>query len=643
MRTRAHPQAVPARRHRFRVIQGGRGNLDADSRRPAPPPPIAQEELFAELFDDIVDDDPTLHAEDLSKAFAPDPLQKGLVRGRGVGQEPGRLKTDDYDTRPGAKTSPGPDASLIVVEGPGRGRTLQLPACGPVILGRSSRCEITLRDLSISRKHAELRRTAGGGFEVRDLGSRNGIAVDNRAARGWTPIDGGQILAVGDIRLRLVVDTHEVDTQLKPRPESLEAIPVPPPARPSNVPTDPPSPAQTPTRTSARPALERAAPSSRHSALKAIVAGLGGLILAIVGASVALSYLAGDPTPTANDGAVDRLIARAARLMDESEWDQAKGVLSQARAVDPTHPQVADMLRTALRESAAADAYDLAERVADQGRYRAAVKRLKKIAENTRAFDDAIDLLDMIEAERVEPKLTEARALIEKERFTRAEERILVPLLKMWPGHSEAKALLEEARAGRRAYNANNAAARQQAEAERKAAEARSEAERKKKEARRARSHRRVRRRSPKKSTAVPARSSANERLLADARAAFADGRVTSAKAAAEAADDVGVTGASTLYKQLRTFDRTFESAESTKKVSGALASYSEALYLAKKITPGGGKMAAKIRVRLAQLHYLAALDARREDKLQSARSHARKAVGYDSGHAKAQALLRDL
>lgn len=52
---------------------------------------------------------------------------------------------------------------------------------GPVAsIGRSKDCDCVLSDPNISRKHAELRRTSHGDWQVADLGSTNGIKVNGR-------------------------------------------------------------------------------------------------------------------------------------------------------------------------------------------------------------------------------------------------------------------------------------------------------------------------------------------------------------------------------------------------------------------------------------------------------------------------------
>ncbi len=47
-------------------------------------------------------------------------------------------------------------------------------------LGRSKECECVIPDPNISRKHAQLRRNNSGDWQVVDLGSTNGIKVNDR-------------------------------------------------------------------------------------------------------------------------------------------------------------------------------------------------------------------------------------------------------------------------------------------------------------------------------------------------------------------------------------------------------------------------------------------------------------------------------
>ncbi len=70
----------------------------------------------------------------------------------------------------------------------------------PVTLGRLDDCDVVLVDATVSRRHAEVRRVDDG-FEVVDLGSRNGTKVNGRGlVRGR--LDDGDELSIGAVGLR---------------------------------------------------------------------------------------------------------------------------------------------------------------------------------------------------------------------------------------------------------------------------------------------------------------------------------------------------------------------------------------------------------------------------------------------------------
>jgi len=68
---------------------------------------------------------------------------------------------------------------LVVRKGPNAGSRFVLD--GEVTaLGRHPDSDIFLDDITVSRRHAAVRRTVEGGYEVADVGSLNGTYVDHR-------------------------------------------------------------------------------------------------------------------------------------------------------------------------------------------------------------------------------------------------------------------------------------------------------------------------------------------------------------------------------------------------------------------------------------------------------------------------------
>ena len=90
------------------------------------------------------------------------------------------------------------EACLIVRRGPAAGTKFTLD--GEVVtVGRHRESDIFLNDITVSRRHAELRRE-GAKYSVVDLGSLNGTYV-NRARVDSSPLASGDELQIGKFRL----------------------------------------------------------------------------------------------------------------------------------------------------------------------------------------------------------------------------------------------------------------------------------------------------------------------------------------------------------------------------------------------------------------------------------------------------------
>ena len=96
-----------------------------------------------------------------------------------------------------AELEPG-QACLIVRRGPAAGTKFVLDK-DVVAVGRHPQSDIFLNDITVSRRHAEVRRD-GGAFGVTDLGSLNGTYV-NRERVDQAPLASGDELQIGKFRL----------------------------------------------------------------------------------------------------------------------------------------------------------------------------------------------------------------------------------------------------------------------------------------------------------------------------------------------------------------------------------------------------------------------------------------------------------
>lgn len=89
--------------------------------------------------------------------------------------------------------------SLYVRRGPLAGQRFVLDGSVPTVIGRHGDCGIVLSDVTVSRRHAEIRPEVGG-FALVDLGSLNGSYVNRRPVDLVRLVDGDEV-AMGVFRL----------------------------------------------------------------------------------------------------------------------------------------------------------------------------------------------------------------------------------------------------------------------------------------------------------------------------------------------------------------------------------------------------------------------------------------------------------
>jgi len=91
----------------------------------------------------------------------------------------------------GANVSYPQEGPTLVVKAVHETKNIKLTSKKPIILGRDRKVDVQLADITISRRHAEIF-PGHDGFYIRDLGSSNGVAVNQ------TRIDNPYLLANGD-------------------------------------------------------------------------------------------------------------------------------------------------------------------------------------------------------------------------------------------------------------------------------------------------------------------------------------------------------------------------------------------------------------------------------------------------------------
>ncbi|CAA9282257.1 MAG: FHA-domain-containing protein [uncultured Corynebacteriales bacterium] len=135
---------------------------------------------------------PLSRVEYASSPDATSIFQPGSFDEAGLGDEQGEEHAGAVDALP-----PG-SALLVVKRGPNAGSRFLLDQ-DVTTAGRHPDSDIFLDDVTVSRRHAEFRREAGG-FVVHDVGSLNGTYV-NRQRIDVAALAGGDEVQVGKFRL----------------------------------------------------------------------------------------------------------------------------------------------------------------------------------------------------------------------------------------------------------------------------------------------------------------------------------------------------------------------------------------------------------------------------------------------------------
>lgn len=136
------------------------------------------------------------------------PAAPGSVPASGDGAPQPEEKTQPYRLKPlidkMAKQRRRTTAAELLVKRP-RQPEVRVPLDRTeTYIGRDPTCDIVLTDESASRRHARIARNAGGYFEIVDLGSKNGILVEDERVDRMTLMD-GDVFLIGETQFSIIV------------------------------------------------------------------------------------------------------------------------------------------------------------------------------------------------------------------------------------------------------------------------------------------------------------------------------------------------------------------------------------------------------------------------------------------------------
>jgi hypothetical protein len=134
---------------------------------------------------------PGLHADLPAAPQEPGRAAALLGRLRAAWPRPPRRAAPSRPARP-APSRTLPPAPLAFPRGAGDSFTI----------GRSAECDLAIADMTVSRVHATLERTADG-WLLTDLSSTNGTRVNGWRARGRVPVTAGDVVSFGNAQYSL--------------------------------------------------------------------------------------------------------------------------------------------------------------------------------------------------------------------------------------------------------------------------------------------------------------------------------------------------------------------------------------------------------------------------------------------------------
>lgn len=103
-------------------------------------------------------------------------------------------------------------AQLVEISGPHAGRVHELPY-GEHVVGRGGGAQVLLDDGDVSRRHATVK-VSPQGLGVEDLGSKNGVLLDGRRVEPSEILVHGQVVTIGNLRLRIAHPATQVSAAL---------------------------------------------------------------------------------------------------------------------------------------------------------------------------------------------------------------------------------------------------------------------------------------------------------------------------------------------------------------------------------------------------------------------------------------------
>ncbi|MDC3378834.1 FHA domain-containing serine/threonine-protein kinase [Planctomycetota bacterium] len=166
-----------------------------------PPPPMAPQPMAAPPPQPMAPQPMAPQAGPMPASMAFNPGGTLNVNSANAAQQYGQPAT--AAPAAGAPPAPAGTAVLKVIDGSCAGRHYQVLPNGPCTIGRAPNCVAVINDPGVSGQHASVG-FDGRSYFVQDLGSRNGVFVNNQKVTRH-PLASGDLLVIGSTRIMVGV------------------------------------------------------------------------------------------------------------------------------------------------------------------------------------------------------------------------------------------------------------------------------------------------------------------------------------------------------------------------------------------------------------------------------------------------------
>jgi tetratricopeptide (TPR) repeat protein len=316
------------------------------------------------------------------------------------------------------------------------------------VVGRATDNAVSIPDTSVSRKHVLLRRTEEG-WAASDMGSGNGTLVNGEPIVEETPLQGGDVITLGDTVLEY---TDRAETHTAPAP-------IPPPRRTSSRTANPT------TGTRVRPPVR--SPRATATATKAVQFGKRRkvlmllLLVVVVGGSLGTLKLSQnqrkmevarqEEIAQQQRAKVGSIFQEGKNLVREGKWSAAKVKFDQVAALAPNYPSLADYLERASKEIPNQQHVDEARAALQQSLLGPARVALDQVTPDTQLYEQVRGLRAQVDS-KLEDRLKYGRSLVEGRGIrdlakVKELQLVMEDLLVAFPDHRDAAELLKLAKA----------------------------------------------------------------------------------------------------------------------------------------------------------------------------------------------------